>query len=445
MCALVVAASAHGQEVFTLDRTVREAASLPSIRAGSERVTAAAAAIRLARTAYLPRLDFIAQANRATRNNVWGMLMPQSVLPSISGPPLMSNTLTSVWGSATGLAVSWEPFDFGRRRAAVDRAEASRRRAAATVRRTELDVAAEAADAFLTRVAAEQTVRAADASVLRSRTMLELVQAQVRAELRPGADESRARAELAVAENQVIAARQAVAEAAAALGLFLDREPSTVRVDAGPLLTLPPLATTSARAEHPRIEEQQRTVQEVEAARREAEHSWHPRIAVQGASYARGTGALPDGRALGGVHGLGPNIHNWGAGVTVTFGVLEFASQRARLDVEQANMRSEQARLEQIRRELKAADQRAAAEREAALEIARNTPVRLEAARATEQQAMARYRAGVGALTDVAEAQRLVTQAEIDDALARLNVWRALLRGAYAAGDLEPFLRAVAK
>jgi len=41
---------------------------------------------------------------------------------------------------------------------------------------------------------------------------------------------------------------------------------------------------------------------------------------------------------------------------------------------------------------------------------------------------------------EVAEAQRLLAQAEIDDAVARLGVWRALLAAAQARGDLAPFL-----
>jgi outer membrane efflux protein len=43
-------------------------------------------------------------------------------------------------------------------------------------------------------------------------------------------------------------------------------------------------------------------------------------------------------------------------------------------------------------------------------------------------QAKARYQAGLVPIDDLAQAQRLVVQAEIDDSLARLNVWRALLQ-----------------
>ena len=56
------------------------------------------------------------------------------------------------------------------------------------------------------------------------------------------------------------------------------------------------------------------------------------------------------------------------------------------------------------------------------------------------QQASARYQSGLGNIVDVADAERLLTQAEIDDALARLGVWRGLLGVAVAAGDVQPFI-----
>ena len=74
-----------------------------------------------------------------------------------------------------------------------------------------------------------------------------------------------------------------------------------------------------------------------------------------------------------------------------------------------------------------------------------NSPVELDAARTAEQQATARYKSGLGNIVEVAEAERLLTQAEIDDALARLSVWRALLGVAAAEGDLQPFLASAGK
>src|SRR5436305_129657 len=115
----------------TIEQAVSQAGQFPSIAAAEEQVNAAAAGIRLARTNYLPSINVVGQINRATRNNVFGLLLPQTVIPSISGPVLGTDNGTTVWGSAAGLLVSWEPFDFGRRGALVRSAEAAQERAQA--------------------------------------------------------------------------------------------------------------------------------------------------------------------------------------------------------------------------------------------------------------------------------------------------------------------------
>src|SRR4051812_34190456 len=159
----------------------------PSVKVLQEQMAAAAAGIDLARTAYLPRVDALAQVNRATRNNVFGMLLPQSVIPSISGPVLGTNNLGTTWGTALGALVTWEPFDFGERRAAVEAASAARTQVRATLKRTQFEVAVAATDAYLTMAAAQETVRAAQAGVERADTVLRTIRALVNAELRPGA------------------------------------------------------------------------------------------------------------------------------------------------------------------------------------------------------------------------------------------------------------------
>ena len=74
----------------------------------------------------------------------------------------------------------------------------------------------------------------------------------------------------------------------------------------------------------------------------------------------------------------------------------------------------------------------------AARAVAANTPVQLAAAQQSEAQARARYQAGLASVVDVADAQRLLAQAEIEDALARLEVWRALLARARGARRSRP-------
>src|SRR5215469_13752046 len=143
-CAAVVA------QPLTISQAVENALkNYPSIRVSQEQINAASAGIDLARTSYLPRVDLLAQINRATRNNVFGLLLPNSVIPSMSGPVIGSNNFGTAWGSAAGALVSWEPFDFGLRRASVTAADAVRSQAQATLKRTQYDVAVATADAYL--------------------------------------------------------------------------------------------------------------------------------------------------------------------------------------------------------------------------------------------------------------------------------------------------------
>src|SRR6185369_15919011 len=102
--------------------------------------------------------------------------------------------------------------------------------------------------------------------------------------------------------------------------------------------------------------------------------------------------------------------------------------------------RAQAARSDQIVTELRARWNIALAQLRGARRVAANTPVQISAALAATQQATARYESGLGTIDQVAEAQRLLTQAEIDDALAHLGVWRGLLGVAAAAGDVQPFV-----
>src|SRR5437588_341550 len=155
----------------------------PSIRVSQEQINAAAAGIQLARTAYLPRVDALAQANRATRNNVFGLLLPQSLIPSMSGPVIGSNNFGTAWGSAIGGLVTWEPFDFGLREANEAVASAARTQSEAVLKRTQFDVAVSAVNAYLTVAAAQETVRAAQAGVDRAEVILRTITALVNAQL----------------------------------------------------------------------------------------------------------------------------------------------------------------------------------------------------------------------------------------------------------------------
>ena len=142
-----MAATAHAQAPpppafpVTLQQAIQYATeNYPSIRASMARVAAQESGVSLAETAYLPRLDWSVQVNRATRNNVPGLLLPGTSVPGISGPASDTASSSSIWGTANALLLSWEAFDFGLRGASVNLARTQVTRAAAGAELTRLEV-----------------------------------------------------------------------------------------------------------------------------------------------------------------------------------------------------------------------------------------------------------------------------------------------------------------
>jgi outer membrane protein len=94
---------------------------------------------------------------------------------------------------------------------------------------------------------------------------------------------------------------------------------------------------------------------------------------------------------------------------------------------------------------LRAKEANARIQIEKARQIAQNTPKFVEAARQTAMQSEERYKVGLNTVVDVAEAQRLLVEAQVDNAVAQVGVWRARLALASAAGDLKPFVELVTR
>ena len=173
-------------------------------------------------------------------------------------------------------------------------------------------------------------------------------------------------------------------------------------------------------------------------------HSYFPRINFQTAYSLRGTGASaagPGGTNLGGSRGLDFDTANWAVGLTATFPLFDWFSLRERQRIEAHTERAEVATYDRIVQQLTAQSEQARAEMDGARRVAENNPIQLASARVLEQQSRARYDAGLAPIIEVADSQRLLLQAEVGDAVARLGVWRALVTDAAAKGDVSELLK----
>jgi len=414
----------------------------PTLKAALEQVNATSAGVDVARAAYLPRLDSLWQSNRATANNVFGQVFPQPVIPALSGPVLSSASGDSVWSSATGALFSWEPADFGLRQAGVDGAEAALARARASEALSRLDVETAAGNAFLTVLATERAVAVAQADLDRRTVLERRIQTLVDTQLRPGADASRADAERAAAQTRVIQAQQAVALAKIALGRWLGGM-TVSAIDGGRLTANVPPTDVSplASAPHPVVQVRDAAVRQAEANEAVLAKTDLPRLYLLASVFARGSGASTSAPFDTGLGGLKLDRANWAVGFQVVFpNVFDITSLRARKAAAAAISRSEMALDDEAKLVVNSQLEQAATLLQSARAVAANAPVQLAAARQSESQARARYEAGLANVTEIADAQNVLTQAEVQDELARIDVWRAWLATAAAHGDLTPFV-----
>ncbi len=442
---ILIAPACNGQQSrLSLSDVIASAkAKYPAIQAAQAQQRAAQGAVGVARAAYLPRTDLLWQTNRATANNIYGLLLPQSVIPNISGPVIAADNTRSAWSSGGGALLSWQPFDFGARGARVRAAQEGSAAAQQAAVLTALEVTANAGGAFFDLAAAQELMKVAQANVRRNEAFQQAVHVLVDNTLRPGADASQADAQIALARNQLIQTETQEAVRRSALADFLQSTGTSFTIDAAPLLSrLPESDLDAAEAvNHPSVREESALSLQQEAQKRQLDRSYAPVFSTVGAVSGRGAGTALNGQFPGGTAGLAPDTFNWAAGLQVSFAAFDYFSLRAQQKAQEANVEAERARYQQSLSDVSAAIEAERANLAGARRMAANTPVELAAAQASEQQQQARYRSGLATVVDVTAAEGVLAQAEADDAIARLGVWRAELGIAAAQGDLQPFLQ----
>ena len=431
---------------FTLARAIQQAeAKYPAIRAAQEQQEAARDAIGLAKTAYLPRADLLWQTNRATTSRPNVSLVPQPIVP-VPAPPARAVTGRSDWNTATGVLLAWQPFDFGARPAQVRIAKYNYEAAQHASALSRLDIASAAAGAYLDVVAAQQTVLVQQANVDRMEAFAKTVHVLVDNTLRPGADASQADAQLARAKTQLIQAQTDEQVRLEALANFLQIPSQQVAINGKDVLGELPQSSLdeTPSTTHPQAEQLAATLRQQKEQLHLLSRSYVPAFTLYGSASGLGAGltSTSSNPAFeGGTSGLAPNVFNWAIAAQVTFPAFQIFAIHEQKKQQQAQVLATQAAYQQTLGDLTTQQKQAREMLDGARRIAANTPLEVTAARESETQQQARYKAGLATVVDVSAAEAALAQAEGDDALARVNIWRGLAGVAEAQGDLAPFLQ----
>lgn len=398
----------------------------PSLRSAIARVEAAAADARVPRAQWLPAFGATVQGFEGTVNNSTASYLgvPEVDLPRIGGTPAgASKTWKPSLSTLAAIGGGQELFDFGRiaaQAAVADVAyETERHRADAERLRVDLLVR----EAYYGVHGARAILRAAEDAYQRAHVHRDMAAAGVKSGLHAPIELTRAEADLTRfdvgrvrAQGSVDNARAVFAAAVGVEGPMLD-----AAGEGEALEEAPPIDSGMRRAldRDPTLDEARSRIRGGEALARAIVAEMRPDLSLTATLSGRdGTAGSSDPyRYL-------PGIPNWDAGLFLRIPLYD-PIVSARRDAATARVEAARADLATLTQQERAAVQQAYV----ALEVNRSALVSLtqavEAGRANYAQAEARFKAGLGTSLELADAEALRTDAEIQLAIGQFEALRA--------------------
>lgn len=419
-------------------RQVTLAAALAEARAHQPRIRRALAevAVRLReaavpRAAWYPQLGAGAQLIAGTTNNSTTSFLgvPEVDLVRIGGTPMV--TTDPSWRPAAStlvaLTLNQQIYDFGRIAAQAAVADALIDAARADAEAQTLDVLLGAEEAFFAVLAAHEVERATEDAYQRATAHRDLARAGVRTGMRPPIELTRVEAEVAQLEVRRVRAKNGVDSARAALAAAIGADAR--QIDAAPteLLdsTSPALdeALTEASKRNPLLRAALARATAQAAQSRALLHDMLPNLFATATLSGRGGGAKPSTGEPAYGDGWLPSVPNWHIGLVLQWNLFD-AVVLARRDASRARAVAAQADVDVTKNTLQLVVQRAFLELDGARRALDGLLASERAAQANLAQAEARFRNGLGTTIELADAEALLTNAQLELAIGRFAVAR---------------------
>jgi outer membrane protein len=403
----------------------------PEIHAALSRIAERAAEATVPTGQWLPRVTATAQLFAMTANNTTATF----VAPDFMDVPRIgatSATATGTWSpyasTFVGAGLLQEIFDFGRisaQRAAADALVTVERHVADA---TLLDVDFGVEEAFFSVLASKGIVRAADEAYARSLVHRDLAKRGVDSGLRSPIELTRAQADLARYDVGRVRSRGGLAVAqsvfAASIGapdLALDAANEVPRSSEMPTLRD---ALSLAQQRDPRLAAAIAQLKGTEDRVRAIGAELRPDLSLTATLSGRAGGAKPSSGPVPSGEGWIPQVPNWDGGLLLIWplfdGVVLARRDAAAVEEQVRHDEIDVTRLQVVAQVRKTFEQ---------VQVARSAVIALEnsvvAARANWEQADARFRAGIGNAVELADAEAVRTDAEIQLALGQFDLERA--------------------
>ena len=418
----------------------------PTLQEARARVAVALENAQLPRAEWDPKLGAGAELIVGTENNSTDSYVTGPLdfdIPRVGGTAAYAKTSWAPEPSTlVGVGVRKELYDFGRLSAETAADDLFARAAEEDARTADLDLALYVEESFYAVAGAHAVLRASEAAVQRATEHRDFAKAGVDAKLRPPVDLSRAEADLARFEVDRVRAQGALTTAEAVLAAAIGSPEPAIDAGADDLTypTPPPLDTAMRDLDQrePSLRAAAFTMRGQHELTRSLEDELRPELAFSAGITGRAGGTSPgNGHSVPAGGGWLPDVPNYDAMLVVNWPFFDrTVSVRA-----EASRRQERVRAAEVDAERERLRGRAA-QMYTDLEIAESALPALqrsvEAATANQAQVDARFRNGLSTAVELADAEALLTNAQIQLAIGQFQLARARARVARVIAEEVP-------
>ena len=403
----------------------------PAVLTGIARVASAKEAANVPRAQWQPLVGVTAQVLGGTVNNTTATYVTPTYMdvPRIGATPSVTSGRWQPYASTlVGAGAQQELFDFGRIAAQAAAADALVDVQTQVSANALLDVTYAVEEAYFAVFAAKGVLRASEDAYTRSKVHRDLAAAGVRSGLRPPIELTRAEADLARFDAGRIRARGGLSRAQTVFAAAVGVTDEVLDTDGGaaPPADVPALnnAIQAASRRDPRILQALAQLRAEEERTRAIGALERPDISLTGTITGRAGGAPPSSGGVPTGDGWIPYVPNWDVGAVFSWPLFD-PTVRAQEAASRAQEEARRQELAQTEFEEVAGIRRAFV----AVQVARAALPALQqgvdAAVANYAQADARFRAGLGTAVELADAEALRADAEINLALGVFDLARA--------------------
>jgi outer membrane protein len=413
----------------------------PQLQAYKERSAAQGYNVNLAQNTLMPNLTGGYQAGYATDNNITGLSYPGLLLP-ISGPVAAHSSNNLIPGTALAAYLQWTPLTFGQRAAAIGKAAAQFKLASSAYDNALFQQRYAGILVYLDILYLQKLLVTQQANVDRTQVGLQQSLVLSKEGLRPGLDTVQFQSLLAQSIMERLNTqrlfRAQVLELCRLTGLQ-DRAEDLYLTDTLMTRRLPASPDTSgAYTQHPGYQYYQAQVALSAANLKEVERGWRPKLDVWANAYSRGSGIDPNG-VIDKADGWALSRSNYGAGVQLSFPLLQFSRVNIQKRQYRFLLQADKDQLSQLDIDLRRQVETAESNYGQDLLLAQEAPLQSSAASLSYQGLQLSYKSGLVDFTRLTQGQYQLLNAEMAEADAYLQVWRALLDIGVSKGNLNLF------